>query len=331
MNRANVTSLSVPCCPRLALRLSITDRCQLRCAYCLPPQGAPLLPPGCILSFEEIVRFVRSLQGGFDLQQVRLTGGEPLVRRGVVNLVRMLAELRVPELALTTNGQRLAEMAGDLQHAGLDRVNVSLDSLDAAAYQHLTRGGELSLTVTGIEEARRVGLDPVKINTVVLRGRNDHEVADIARFGLDRGCVVRFLELMPIGCARALFDRHFVSSAETRARLATDFELAPLDDEGQHPSRDFLARDATGRHGTIGFVSPVSEPFCDGCRRVRLTSRGELIPCVASDRALSVAHLLDTDSPAAAQTLRAVLARELCAKVSRTAFAATRPMVAVGG
>jgi len=320
-----------PCRSRLALRISVTDRCQLRCTYCLPPQGVKLLPAGFILSFEQIVRFVRAVQSGFDLHQVRLTGGEPLVRRGVVDLVAMLAGLGIPDLSLTTNGQRLAAMAGDLKHAGLHRVNVSLDSLDAAAFRSITRGGELSLTLAGIQAARHAGLDPVKLNIVVLRNLNDREVAAIARYGLDRGCKVRFLELMPIGCARPLFDRHFVSSAETRARLATDFELAPLAGDGQHPSRDFLVSDATGRRGTIGFISPVSEPFCDGCRRLRLTSRGELIPCVASDRALSISHLLDNDSDEAATALRQLLARELHLKSARTDFVAERPMVAVGG
>ena len=317
--------------PRLALRISVTDRCQLRCAYCLPPQGVKLLAPESILSFEQILRFVRALQSGFGLRQVRLTGGEPLVRRGIVDLVRMLADTGVPDLSLTTNGQLLPQMAADLRLAGLHRINVSLDSLDPAAYRHITRGGDLGRTLDGIREALRVGLRPVKLNMVVMRGLNDHEVADVARFGLRLGCEVRYLELMPIGCARAMFDRHFVPAADIKASMETAFDLVPLVHDVRRTARDFLASDAAGLRGRIGFISAVSEPFCSGCDRLRLTSRGELISCVGSSCALNVSHLLAADSPEALDDLRQLVGRELRRKTTRAAFASERPMATVGG
>ncbi len=315
----------------LSLRISVTDRCQLRCLYCTPPDGTPETAGRGILSFEEIVRFVGVVQSGPGLSKVRITGGEPLVRPGIVELVRTLAREGVPDLALTTNGQLLAEMALNLKRAGLHRVNVSLDSLDEGTYARLTRGGDLRAVLEGIEAALRCGLAPVKVNTVVLRGYNDSEVVKITRFGLDRGLRVRFLELMPIGYARPTFHELFVSASEVRARLEERFCLEPLAHGAGETSRDYVASDLHGRRGIIGFVSPETQPFCDGCTRVRLTCTGRLLSCLARGRGPNVRGLLQSDLPVAAELLQGIVTKGLEGKRSRHAFETLGAMAAVGG
>ena len=316
----------------VSVRISVTDRCQLRCAYCMPPGGIPVRPHEDILSFEEIVRFVRELQSGFDLRKVRITGGEPLVRRGIVNLVAMLAGLHLRDLALTTNGQRLPEMAADLKRAGLHRVNVSLDSVSPAVYRSLTRGGDLEKTLNGIQEAIRVGLAPVKTNTVVVRGVNDGELPDIVRFALANGCHARFLELMPIGPARTDFAERFVPAAEVRAKIEASFQLTPIRGAGAGASsRDFMAEDGSGRRGTVGFIESESRPFCSGCTRLRLTSTGELVTCLARQESVSIREVLRVDSREAGNELRRLVAAALGGKSHRAAFASGRLMAAVGG
>lgn len=315
----------------LSLRVSVTDRCQLRCLYCMPSVGAPRLSREEVLSFEEIVRFVHVVRRRFALTKVHITGGEPLVRPGITDLVGMLASERIADLALTTNGQRLAELAAELKRAGLRRVNVSLDTLDAGAFRTLTRGGRLEHALEGIEAALHHELAPVKINTVVLRGYNDTEVVELARFALQRGCRVRFLELMPIGYAQAAFDDLFVPTPEVRAHLDRAFTLKPLVHKAGESSRNFLASGRHGREGIIGFISPETQPFCESCTRVRLTSTGRLISCLARGDGPNVRGLLGSDSPRAAEALQELVAMKLNRKRARTAFDTVRPMVAVGG
>lgn len=315
----------------VSLRISVTDRCQLRCVYCMPLEGVPKLPRGDILSFEEIVRFVRAMQSGFDLLKVHITGGEPLVRRGIVKLVASLAALRIPDLALTTNGQLLAGSALDLKHAGLQRVTISLDSINNQTYQTIMRGGDLQRTLAGIKGALQAELAPVKINVVVMRGLNDNEVTDIAHFGLAQGCQVRFLELMPIGCARAQFRNRFVSSAEVHQRLASSFRLTPMDHDARRSSRNFLAVGERGVSGTIGLISSESHPFCAGCTRLRLTSTGQLIACLAHDESMAIREFLQTDTPQAVNALRELAIRQVDSKCFRTVFDTARAMASVGG
>lgn len=315
----------------VSLRISITDRCQLRCVYCMPLEGVPKLPPGDILSFEEIVRFVRAMQAGFDLLKVHITGGEPLVRKGITQLVASLAALRIPDLALTTNGQLLAGKALDLKHAGLQRVTISLDSITNKTYQTITRGGDLQRTLDGIKGALQAGLAPVKINVVVMRGLNDNEVTDIAQFGLAQGCHVRFLELMPIGCAKAQFHNRFVSSAEVHRRLAVSFRLTAMDHDTRRSSRNFLAVGRQGASGTIGLIASKSHPFCAGCTRLRLTSTGQLIACLAHDASLAIREFLQADTPQAVQALQKLALRQIDGKCSRTVFDTERAMASVGG
>jgi len=314
----------------LSLRISVTDRCQLRCVYCMPPGGVPKTGHDAVLSFEEIVRFVRTVRSHFELTKVRITGGDPLARSGIVDLVAMLAAEGVGDLALTTNGQRLAETAGDLKRAGLRRVNVSLDSLDDSTFAALTRGGRPHPTLEGIQAAVRAGLTPVKLNTVVLRGLNDAEVVDVARFGLEAGCEVRFLELMPIGCAGRMFDERFVPTSEVRARIEGQFTLSPLTHRTGASSRDAWASDAGGRSGVIGFVSATTQPFCAGCTRLRLTSTGRLVACLARGDGPDVRRFL-SGGPASDRALQEIVAAEVAGKRARAEFETAHSMAATGG
>jgi len=315
----------------VSLRLAVTDRCCLRCLYCKPAEGIPLLPRSDLLRFEEMVRVARVLDRHVGLAGVRLTGGDPLQRRDLVELVRMLAALRPADLALTTNGQRLAPLAAALKTAGLRRINVSLDSLDPDTFRTLTRGGALGATLDGIAAACRAGLAPVKLNVTVLRGVNDREVVNLARFGLRRGCQVRFLELMPIGVAAAKHRAWFVPAEEVRARLRAAFDLRPLPYTAGATSRNVAARDADGLSGVLGFIAPMSAPFCAGCRRLRLTPTGRLLGCLARPEGADLRPLLREPAPAGEAELVKAVRRALAVKRKGRRFADQRPMATVGG
>jgi len=239
--------------------------------------------------------------------------------------------------------QLLAEMAPRLKRAGLHRINVSLDSLDAGTYAALTRGGDLRATLEGIDAALGCGLAPVKLNAVVLRGYNDAEVVELAGFALDHGCPIRFLELMPIRSSQIIFEELFVAASEIRTRLETQFALEPLDRGAGQTSRDFLASDRYGRRGVIGFISPMSQPFCDECTRIRLTSTGRLVSCLMRGLGPSIKGMLRSNLPAAGHLLKSTVVNEYDRKTSRhrgreTASSAGLPrhpavdtMAAVGG
>jgi cyclic pyranopterin phosphate synthase len=315
----------------LQLRISVTDRCELRCGYCAPENGSAKAAREEVLSYEEIARFVAVVQARYGLAQVRLTGGEPLLRAGIDRLVAMLAALGAPDLALTTNGQRLAEVAAPLKQAGLARVNISLDSLIPTTFATITHGGILENTLAGIAAAREAGLDPIKLNMVVMRGENDREVADLVRFAAGHGCQMRFLELMPIGVAAAGFGERFVSSAEVFEKLAREFALTALPVDPRSTSRNFVAEDHSGRWTTIGFISPSSQPFCAGCRRLRLTATGVLLGCLARPMGVSIAPLLRCGSEVDAGALAAAVEEALGMKRSDGEFAQPQAMVGIGG
>jgi len=320
----------------LSLRVSVTDRCQLRCRYCMPFDGVTRTSRQEILTFEEIARFAGLVRERFGLTKVRLTGGEPLVRREVEKLVAMLAAERIPDLALTTNGQLLAEKAAALRRAGLRRVNVSLDSLDPATFRELTRGGELGKTIAGIEAALAAGLTPVRLNVTVLRGVNDGELLELARFGLRTGCEVRFIELMPIGEAAELFSEHFVSSADARESIAGTLSLRPAPYRQSESSRNYIAREASEREGVVGFISPGTAPFCSGCRRLRLTPTGRLLGCLAREEGVDIRPLLRGTAGASSSAKNAAMIEEavrhaLDLKRQEHAFAGQRPMAEIGG
>ena len=295
------------------------------------PEGVPKATHQDILTFEEIVRFVGVLKRHFVLSKVRITGGEPLVRAGVTKLIEMLAREGVQDLALTTNGQQLAPMAEGLKQAGLERINMSLDSLKPDTYLRLTRGGELQRTLDGLAAALRYGFAPVKINTIVLRDINSSELTDIARFGLDRGCEVRFLELMPIGPAAECFDEWFVSSAEVLSELSKAFDLEPVGWEPGSSSRNYSAKDKQGRVGMIGLISSCTTPFCDQCRRLRLTSTGKLVGCLARPEGSYIRSLLQNDYDPDSPQLLKLISQALDLKKKERCFSRTTLMVETGG
>ncbi len=276
------------------LRVSVGDRCDLRCIYCR--SASPRLDPkGEVLSFEEIVTVVRVARE-FGVKRVRLTGGEPLLRRDIARLVELLRErCDLQDLSLTTNGTRLARVARELARAGLDRVNVSLDTLRPERFRAITRGGKLGDVLSGIERAAEVGLTPVKINTVAMRGLNEDEFLDLARFALERGFVIRFIELMPIGEANrnGFWKRFFIPAEEIWERLARVLSLVPdAGAEGGGPARYFRVE---GFPGKVGFIAAISRPFCAGCNRLRVTATGELRPCLAHDAGISLRDALRRD------------------------------------
>ncbi|MGQ9626297.1 MAG: GTP 3',8-cyclase MoaA [Anaerolineae bacterium] len=296
------------------LRVSITDRCNLRCVYCMPPSGVHLRSHEEILSYEEIACVVRAA-AELGIHKVRLTGGEPLVRAGLVNLVEMLAAIPgIDDLSMTTNGTLLAAYAHDLKEAGLKRVNVSLDTLRPERFQRITGRAGLDKVLEGIAEARKAGLEPVKINIVVLRGLNDDEIVDFARLTLEEGWHVRFIEMMPLGAGPIWAKDRYVSATEIRRQL--EKELAPLQparlSAGGGPARYFRLPRASG---TIGFISPISEHFCATCNRLRLTADGRLRPCLLSDHEIDLRPLLRQGAGPA--EIRKLLIQAICAKPER--------------
>jgi len=270
------------------LRISVTDRCNLRCLYCMPEAGISLLPREDILSYEEL-RAVVQAAAGLGVSRVRLTGGEPLVRGDIVELVALLASVEgIDDVSLTTNGLLLARHARQLKAAGLHRVNVSLDSLRPERFRRITRWGELGQVLEGIQAAREAGLEPVKVNMVVLRGVNDDEVVDFGRLTLSGEWHVRFIELMPVGlpeaasCGEPRQGLQFVPVAEIRQRLEALGPLEPVvNHQGAGPAKYYRW---PGAPGTVGFIGPVSECFCAECNRLRLTADGKLRPCLLHDR-----------------------------------------------
>ena len=258
------------------LRLSVTDLCNCRCVYCMGENGVPRLPHSAILSFEEIEEIVRAAVS-LGVTKVRLTGGEPLVRRGIDELVRRLRGIEgVEELAMTTNGARLAEYAEALKEAGLDRLNVSLDTLDPEKFRRITRIGELRDTLDGLDAARRAGFERIKLNTVLMGGVNDDEIAEIAALAKDGAFDVRFIELMPIGeCTD--WDRRRFLPAERVLEYLPKGERVPSDGVAE------LWR-PEGWKGTVGLIRPLSHRFCADCDRIRVTADGCLKPCLHSAR-----------------------------------------------
>ncbi len=263
------------------LRISVTDRCNLRCIYCMPPGGVQLMSHDDILSYEEIGTIARAA-AELGIDKLRLTGGEPLVRSGLPELVQLLSGIEtINDISLTTNGTLLSSFAAELKSAGLKRVNISLDTLKADRFELITRGGgSLAQVLEGIEAAREAGLEPVKLNMVVISGINDDELLDFADKTIAEGWHVRFIELMPLAGGTAPAPG-FVSASEMKRRLGLLGELEPcLPSVGNGPAKYFRLAQAKG---TIGFITPVSEHFCFDCNRLRLTADGKLRPCLLSD------------------------------------------------
>ncbi len=256
------------------LRLSVTDLCNLRCRYCMPEEGIPKRPHDEILTFEELTEIVGAAVE-LGVTKVRITGGEPLVRRGITDLCADLRAIPgLKELAVTTNGVLLPELAKPLKEAGVDRVNISLDTLDPVKYRELTRCGELQQVLDGIEAAREAGLAPIKLNAVLMGGFNDDEIEDLVELTRTRDLQMRFIELMPVGPGASFAPEAFIPCTEVLARVP---ELVPEGHAGV--SRQYRL---PGGAGTVGLITPISHEFCSECNRIRVTSDGKLKPCLHS-------------------------------------------------
>jgi cyclic pyranopterin phosphate synthase len=268
------------------LRISVTDRCNLRCVYCMPAEGVSLMSHNDILRYEEIYTVARAA-AELGIDKLRLTGGEPLVRSVLPKLIQMLAQIEaIDDISLTTNGTLLGRYAAELKQAGLRRVNVSLDTLKQDKFEFITRqGNNVNQVLEGIEVARAVGLNPVKLNMVVMLGINDDELVDFAAKTITEEWHVRFIELMPF-TGEGTTAPQFVSASEMRQRLEQLGELEPcLPSVGNGPAKYFRFPHA---RGTIGFITPISEHFCFQCNRMRLTADGKLRPCLLSDYEVDV-------------------------------------------
>ena len=270
------------------LRISLTDRCNLRCMYCMPEAGiSEKMNHDEMLTLEEIYQ-VAKVFVGLGVKKIRLTGGEPLVRKGIVDLVAMLSQLEgLEDLAMTSNGLLLKEMAGPLKAAGLNRVNVSLDTMQADKYREITRGGRLEDVLEGLAEAKRLGFSPLKINTVLMGGFNDDEVVDFINLTKNEAIDVRFIELMPIGEAAGWAEENFISSQQI---LENFKDLQPI--EREDPSSPANYYRLQGAKGKVGFINPISCKFCSNCNRVRLTSRGKLKLCLHSNQEIDLREVL---------------------------------------
>ena len=266
------------------LRLSITDRCNFRCRYCMPEAGIEKQTHQQILRYEDLLRIAR-VSTTLGIDKIRVTGGEPLVRKGVVPFLQQLSELPgVRDLALTTNGLLLGEMAQPLLDAGVKRVNISLDSLNDQLFSNITRGGDLQKVLTGIEAADAVGLN-IKLNMVVMRGVNDHEINDFARLSIDKPWSVRFIEYMPT-IQESDWQERLLSGDEVLAQIREEFELNPLESSAQcGPARPFQISGATG---TVGIITPMSNHFCSSCNRLRVTSEGLAKSCLLSEESVDL-------------------------------------------
>jgi len=263
------------------LRVSLTDACNLRCVYCMP-EDITFRPAATLLQDDEILTLVK-VAASLGVDKVRLTGGEPTIRRGVVELVRAISAIPgIQRIAMTTNGIRLGELAGPLADAGLCQINVSIDSLQPDRFHAITRRGDLDDVWRGIAAAQAAGMDPIKLNCVVTRGFNDDEVSDLAKLTLVNPWEIRFIELMPLGSVATFQQDQVVPSAETRQRI--EAELGPLTLESGHnghdPAKHYRLAKAKGR---LGFISSITEPFCSGCNRLRLTADGRLRLCLLRD------------------------------------------------
>ncbi|MDD2898261.1 MAG: GTP 3',8-cyclase MoaA [Desulfuromonadaceae bacterium] len=287
------------------LRLSVTDRCNMRCFYCMPKEGVVKKGHPAILSYEELQLIAESAVE-IGIEKIRITGGEPLVRDGIVAFLDRLA--RIPglrHLALTTNGSLLADMADDLYKAGVQRLNVSLDSLDAKTFSDITRGGDLNMVLAGLDAAERSGFPPPKINCVIMRGVNDAEILDFADRTLTHGNSIRFIEYMP-AIREDGWQRYSISGEEILERIAARYSLEQVD-KGMFagPSRDFRI---PGARGSIGIITAVSGHFCSECNRIRVTSTGQAKGCLFSDEKTDLVPFLRPPDPAGlAQVLKYIV------------------------
>lgn len=276
------------------LRVSITDRCNLRCSYCMPSDGIVPIEHKEILRYEEIYRVLR-IAAGSGVRKVRITGGEPLLRKNVSRLISLIKSIReLSDLSVTTNGILLEPLAEELAAAGLFRVNVSLDSLRPDRYREITRGGDIDAVFRGIGAAEKAGLLPVKINMVPIKGLNDDEIADFARMTLKHSYQVRFIEFMPFGAQGIWKPEKFIPAEEIKNIIQKVGRISPVSVRKSGPARYFRF---DGAPGVLGFISPLSNHFCRECNRLRLTADGKLRPCLFSESEIDLKPALRSDAP----------------------------------
>jgi cyclic pyranopterin phosphate synthase len=315
------------------LRISVTDRCNLRCRYCMPEEGIPSVSHDRIMRYDEITLLVKAA-ASLGFTKVRLTGGEPLVRKGLTDLVESLAAIDgISDLSLTTNGVLLAEQAVRLKKAGIGRINISLDTLNRGRFYEITRRDLFDRVTAGIDAALTAGMNPVKINVVVMRGVNDDEIMDFALLTKDRPLSVRFIEFMPTAAQNGWEPAKVVPFKEVLSRIEKRYTIEDtVDTRGAGPSTDLAIE---GFAGTIGFISPVSRHFCDRCNRLRVTADGKIRGCLFSDDESLILPILRQRRPIGeiADFLRnAVLKKPRSHTINDERFkSCQRPMSAIGG
>ena len=316
------------------LRISVTDRCNIRCFYCMPETGVQFMDRHEILSFEEIERFAR-IAVSLGVSKIRVTGGEPLVRKDLPVLIGKLARIEgVRDIALTTNGLLLAEQAQELYDAGLRRLNVHLDTLDPVRFQQITRRDDHHRVMAGIDKAQALGFGPIKINAVAVKNLVEPDIVPLARYGRERGIEIRYIEFMPLD-AQGLWDKSKVLLADEMLQMLTS-EIGPLetvpDPDPRAPALEYRFLDGAGR---IGFIASVSRPFCLNCNRIRLTSDGQLRYCLFAVEETDVKGLLrgDASDDEIRQTIRSTIHKKWLGHEINTAkfVAPPRPMYSIGG
>jgi GTP 3',8-cyclase len=316
------------------LRVSLTDRCNLRCTYCMPAEGLDWLPRQELLTDDEVVRLVSVAVTRLGVTEVRFTGGEPLLRRGLAGIVERCAGLEPrPQLSLTTNGIGLARLADPLLAAGLDRVNVSLDTIRPDTFVELARRDRLADVLAGLDAARAAGLQPVKVNAVLLRGLNDEQAPELLEFCLEHGYELRFIEQMPLDAQHGWRRDTMVTADEILARLSERFELTPADAErGSAPAESFVV---DGGPATVGIIASVTRPFCGDCDRVRLTADGQVRDCLFARKESDLRTLLrsgGSDGDLADAWQRAMRGKLPGHGIDDPSFLQpARPMSAIGG
>jgi GTP 3',8-cyclase len=321
------------------LRVSLTDRCNLRCTYCMPAEGLDWLPSPELLTDDELVRLIRIAVDRLGVTEVRFTGGEPLLRKGIVDIVRAVGSLgNRPQMSLTTNGIGLARRAADFAAAGLDRVNVSLDSLDPETFLALTRRPRHADVLAALGACAAAGLAPVKVNAVMMRGVNDHEAPALLQYCLERGYHIRFIEQMPLDAGHSWQRSSMVTAAETLAALSTRFELRPHRaprDGAPAELFEVVGYTVDGRPATVGVIASVTRPFCGDCDRTRLTADGQIRTCLFARTETDLRGLLRSgaDDDTVADAWRVAMWAKLAGHgINDDSFLQPdRPMSAIGG